>query len=82
MAKYLLLKHYRGSAPEAPTYPPLGEWAPEEVSAHFEYMEDFANRLRESGEYVDSHALSEAPTSPTPTAVSYTHLTLPTKRIV
>ena len=71
MAKYLLLKHYRGSAPEAPTYPPLGEWAPEEISAHFEYMEDVANRLRESGEYVDSHA-----------PVSYTHLTLPTILLV
>jgi hypothetical protein len=44
MAKYLLLKHYRGSAPEEPTYPPLGEWDPDDVAAHFQYMEDFADR--------------------------------------
>ena len=24
MAKYLMLKHYRGSAPEEPAYPPPG----------------------------------------------------------
>lgn len=62
MAKYLMLKHYRASAPEAPDYPPLGEWEPGEASAHFRYMEEFADRLRESGEYVDSLALSESGT--------------------
>ena len=62
MAKYLILKHYRGSAPEQPTYPPMAEWTPEEVSAHIQYMNDFAARLEESGEYVDANALSESGT--------------------
>lgn len=62
MAKYLMLKHYRGSAPEQPTYPPMAEWTPEEVSAHLQYMNDFAARLEESGEYVDATALSESGT--------------------
>ncbi|MDX2358538.1 YciI family protein [Dietzia sp. PP-33] len=61
MAKYLLLKHYRG-APEAPNNVPMNEWAPEEVSAHVEYMNDFAARLEGTGEYVDSNALSESGT--------------------
>ena len=62
MAKYLMLKHYRGSAPEQPTYPPMAEWTPEEVSAHIQYMNDFAARLEESSEYVDANALSESGT--------------------
>lgn len=62
MAKYLILKHYRGSAPERPTYPPMAEWTPEEVSEHIRYMNDFAARLEESGEYVDANALSESGT--------------------
>ncbi|MDZ5079156.1 YciI family protein [Nesterenkonia sp. HG001] len=57
MAKYLLLKHYRG-APTPPNDVPMERWAPEEVTAHVQYMEDFAARLRETGEYVDSQALS------------------------
>jgi hypothetical protein len=57
MAKYLLLKHYRG-APEAVNDVPMDQWTPEEVSAHVRYMEDFADRLKESGEYVDSQALA------------------------
>ncbi|MBB1029296.1 hypothetical protein G6027_00020 [Dietzia sp. SLG310A2-38A2] len=61
MAKYLLLKHYRG-APEPPNNVPMNEWAPEEVSAHIQYMNDFAARLEESGEFVDANALSESGT--------------------
>lgn len=61
MAKYLLLKHYRG-APEPPDNVPMTEWAPEEVSAHIQYMNDFAARLEESGEFVDANALSESGT--------------------
>lgn len=57
MAKYLLLKHYRG-APEAMHASPMDEWTPEEISAHVTYMEDFAARLEDSGEFVDSHALA------------------------
>ncbi|GAA1700938.1 YciI family protein [Fodinicola feengrottensis] len=57
MAKYLLLKHYRG-APAAVNDVPMDQWTPEEVSAHVKYMRDFADRLQESGEFVDSQALS------------------------
>ncbi len=40
MAKYLLLKHYRG-APRAINDVPMDQWAPEEISAHVQYMRDF-----------------------------------------
>jgi hypothetical protein len=57
MAKYLFLKHYRG-APSAVNDVPMAEWTPEEVTAHIQYMQDFAKRLEETGEFVDSQALS------------------------
>mgnify|MGYP000917585557 CR=1 FL=1 len=57
MAKYLLLKHYRG-APAAVNDVPMDRWTPDEVTAHAKYMDDFAKRLRASGEFVDSQALS------------------------
>ncbi len=57
MAKYLLLKHYRG-APAAVNDVPMDRWTPEEVTAHVRYMEDFAARLRDTGEFVDHQALS------------------------
>jgi hypothetical protein len=58
MAKYLLLKHYRG-APAAVNDVRMDQWTPEEVSAHVRYMDDFAARLEQSGEYVDGQALSD-----------------------
>jgi hypothetical protein len=57
MAKYLLLKHYRG-APAPANDVPMEKWTPEEISAHVQYMRDFAARLEESGEYVDGQALA------------------------
>lgn len=57
MAKYLLLKHYRG-APAGVNDVPMDQWAPEEVTAHIRYMNDFAERLRASGEFVDAQALA------------------------
>lgn len=57
MAKYLLLKHYRG-APTPPNDVPPERWAPGEWDAHVRYMGDFADRLRDSGEYVDERALT------------------------
>jgi hypothetical protein len=57
MAKYLLLKHYRG-APAAVNDVAMDQWTPEEVDAHVQYMRDFADRLEASGEYVDGQALS------------------------
>src|SRR6478736_9078711 len=60
MAKYLLLKHYRrNSGPvNVVDIPPMDTWAPEEVDAHIGYMDDFADRLRETGEFVDGQALA------------------------
>lgn len=57
MAKYLLLKHYRGG-PEALNDAPMDQWTPAEISAHMQYMQDFANRLTATGEYVDGQAVS------------------------
>jgi len=57
MAKYLLLKHYRG-APAAVNDVPMDRWTPDEVAAHIRYMDDFAARLEASGEYVDGQALA------------------------
>ena len=57
MAKYLLLKHYRG-APAPVNDVPMDRWTPEELTAHVQYMEDFASRLEATGEFVDSRALS------------------------
>ena len=57
MAKYLLLKHYRG-APAAVNDVPMDKWTPDEVSAHIQYMSDFASRLEASGEFIDGQALS------------------------
>lgn len=61
MARYLLIKHYRG-APEPINSVPMTEWTSDEVSAHIRYMNDFADRLVESGEFVTSYALSESGT--------------------
>ena len=59
MAKYLLLKHYRSASQPAPlACEPIDQWTPEEVSAHMQYMADFATRLEGSGEFVDGQALS------------------------
>lgn len=55
--KYLLLKHYRG-APASVNDVPMDQWTPEEVDAHVQYMRDFAVQLQETGEFVDSQALT------------------------
>ncbi|MBY8339356.1 YciI family protein [Streptomyces spinosirectus] len=57
MAKYLLLKHYRG-APASVNDVPMDQWTPEEIAAHAQYMDDFAARLEKSGEYVEGRALT------------------------
>jgi hypothetical protein len=57
MAKYLLLKHYRG-APAPVNDVPMDRWTPEEISAHVRYMREFAARLEASGELVDSLELA------------------------
>ena len=59
MAKYLLLKHYRSASAPAPiACEPMDQWTPDEVSAHMQYMADFATRLEGTGEFVDAQALS------------------------
>ena len=57
MAKYLMLKHYRG-APAPVNDVPMDQWTPEEVEAHITFMSDFAARLEGTGEFVDGQALS------------------------
>lgn len=57
MAKYLLLKHYRG-APAAVNNIPMDQWKPDEVDAHIQFMNDFAAKLERDGELVDAQALS------------------------
>ena len=58
MAKYLMLKHYRGG-PDRDGLPQemMDRWTPEEVSAHLAFMDHVADVLRERGEYVDGQAL-------------------------
>ncbi|GAA4950016.1 YciI family protein [Actinoplanes utahensis] len=57
MAKYLMLKHYRG-APAAVNDVPMEKWTPEEIDAHIQYMRDFADRLVKTGEFVGETALA------------------------
>ncbi|TSE00433.1 hypothetical protein FOS14_08435 [Skermania sp. ID1734] len=57
MAKYLLLKHYRG-APEPCNNVPMDQWTPAEINAHIQFMHDFAARLEASGEFVDAQGLA------------------------
>jgi hypothetical protein len=58
MAKYLLLKHYRGGPTPVVDMEPMDRWTPSEVDAHIQYMRDFAKKLEGTGEYVDGQALS------------------------
>lgn len=57
MARYAMIKHYRG-APASVNDVPMGRWSPEEVDAHVDFMNAFADRLRETGEFVESAALA------------------------
>ena len=58
VAKYLLLKHYRGGPAPVVDIPPMDQWAPAEVDAHIQWMRDFADRLQDTGEFVSHQALS------------------------
>jgi hypothetical protein len=57
MAKYLLLKHYRG-APEPANWVPMDQWTPKEISDHVQFMHDFAAKLEATGEFVDAQGLA------------------------
>jgi hypothetical protein len=58
MAKYLLLKHYRGGPAPVTDIGPMDRWTPAEIDAHVQYMRDFATKLKSTGEFVDEKALS------------------------
>ena len=58
MAKYLMLKHYRGPKTNEIDMVDSGNWTPEEWDAHVQYMQDFADRLRASGEFVSGDAVA------------------------
>ena len=58
MAKYLLLKHYRGGPTPFVDFGTLDQWTPAEVDAHMQYMRDFAANLEGTGEFVDAQAVS------------------------
>ncbi len=59
MAKYLLLKHYRSDHEIAPGgVTPMDQWAPEEITAHVDFMNRVADDLKQRGEFVDAQALS------------------------
>jgi hypothetical protein len=57
MAKYLLLKHYRGAL-EPLNCAPMDQWTPEEISDHIKYMKDFAAKLEQTGEFVDAQGVA------------------------
>jgi hypothetical protein len=66
MAKYLLLKHYRGGPEQHVPFPPMDQWEPEDVEAHFAFLRHVNEMLEQSGELVEVHALT-----PTRTWVRY-----------
>ncbi|WP_299570577.1 YciI family protein [uncultured Williamsia sp.] len=53
-----MLKHYRGGPTPGFRGAPMDRWTPEEVDAHMQFMRDFADSLKETGEFVDAQALS------------------------
>ena len=62
MPKYLLLKHYSGGPEQYKPFPPMDQWAPEDVDAHMAFLRQVGDQLRESGEYVDVRALTPSQT--------------------
>ena len=66
MAKYLLLKHYRGGPAHHHPFPPMDQWAPADVAAHMAFLDHVSELLQRNGEYVDARALT-----PTQTWVRY-----------
>ena len=62
MPKYLLLKHYRGGPEPHRPFPPMDQWAPEDVEAHIAFQRHVSELLEKSGEYVGAQALTPART--------------------
>src|SRR3954467_9136895 len=51
MPKYLLLKHYGGGPEPHHPFPPMDQWAPEDVEAHMAFLHQAGRMLEESGEF-------------------------------
>src|SRR4051794_7053644 len=62
MPKYLLLRHYRGGPEPHHPFPPMDQWAPEDVEAHIAFQRHVRAVLEENGEFVDAQALTPAQT--------------------
>jgi len=62
MPKHLLLKRYRGGPEPHHPFPPMDQWAPEDVEAHMAFQRHVAEVLKERGEYVGNQALTPART--------------------
>ena len=60
MPKYLLLKHYRGGPEQHRPFPPMDQWAPEDVEAHFAFLKRVSEVLEENGELVGVQGLTPA----------------------
>ena len=58
MAKYLLLKHYRGGPTPHVDFASMDRWTRQEVDTHIRYMRDFAAGLQDTGEFVGAEGLS------------------------
>src|ERR1700710_3058781 len=50
MPKYLLLKHYSGGPEPHHPFPPMDQWAPEDVEAHFAFLRNVSELLEANGE--------------------------------
>lgn len=62
MPRYLLLKHYRGGPDPHHPFPPMDQWAPEDVDAHMAFLHQVTDMLDERGELVGVQALTQART--------------------
>src|SRR6266699_3891121 len=62
MPKSLLPTHSRGAPEPSRPFPPMDEWAPEDVEAHMAFLRNVGELLEENGEYVDGQALTPART--------------------
>src|SRR4051795_6416470 len=62
MPKYLLLKYYRGGPEPHHPFPPMDQWAPEDVEAHFAFQRHVIELLEENGEYAGAQGLTPART--------------------
>jgi hypothetical protein len=55
--RYMLLMNYAAPS-HTPDMPMIGEWSPEAIAAHIDFMHDFNAELNANGELVGVEALS------------------------